>query len=139
MNPAIRPVVFGPEGQVDAKAWAVANGLNPDQVLDLGALPNAELPRLYREMDVGVFPNRCEGGTNLVAMECMGCGVPLVISSNTGHLDLIAADRCIPLRRQVVVPGDDHLGWGESDVEEIVEALARGGLVDDDLADGVVA
>ena len=123
LNPAIRPVSFRPDGRVDAVAWAVANGLNPEQVLDLGAVPNAELPRLYREMDVGLFPNRCEGGTNLVAMECLACGVPLVISSNTGHLDLIAADRCIPLQRQTVVPGDDHLGWGESDIDEIVEAL----------------
>jgi len=123
MNSAIRPVPFGPDGRVDAKAWAAANGLSSDQVLDLGAVPNTELPRLYREMDVALFPNRCEGGTNLVAMECMACGVPLVISSNTGHLDLIAPDRCIPLQRQAVVPGDDHLGWGESDIEEVVEAL----------------
>jgi len=123
VNPAIRPVAFGADGRVDAKTWAAANGLNSNQVLDLGAVPNTELPRLYREMDVALFPNRCEGGTNLVAMECMACGVPLVISNNTGHLDLIAADRCIPLQRQALVPGDDHLGWGESDIEEIVEAL----------------
>jgi tetratricopeptide (TPR) repeat protein/glycosyltransferase involved in cell wall biosynthesis len=123
VNPAIRPVTFRADGRVDAKAWAVANGLNSDQVLDLGAVPNAELPRLYREMDVALFPNRCEGGTNLVAMECMACGVPLVISDNTGHRDLITADRCIPLERQGAVPGADHIGWGESDIEEIVEAL----------------
>jgi len=86
-------------------------------------VPNAELPHLYREMDVALFPNRCEGGTNLVAMECMACGVPLVISNNTGHLDLIASDRCISLVRQNAIPGADHLGWGESDIEEILEGL----------------
>jgi glycosyltransferase involved in cell wall biosynthesis/tetratricopeptide (TPR) repeat protein len=123
VNQAIGPVCFQPDGKVDAKAWACANGINREQVLDLGAVPNAELPRLYREMDVALFPNRCEGGTNLVAMECMACGVPLVISNNTGHLDLIAPDRCVPLVRQTAVPGADHLGWGESNVEEIVEAL----------------
>lgn len=123
VNPAVKPVCFRPDGKIDAKAWALANGLRDAQVLDLGALSNAELPRLYREMDVALFPNRCEGGTNLVAMECMACGVPVVISDNTGHRDLIAADRCIPLQRQAAVPGADHLGWGESDIEEIVEAL----------------
>jgi glycosyltransferase involved in cell wall biosynthesis len=123
VNPAISPVCFQPDGKIDAKAWAIANGLAAEQVLDLGLVPNADLPRLYREMDVAVFANRCEGGTNLMAMECMACGVPVVISANTGHLDLIAPDRCIPLERQTPLAGPDHLGWGESDIEEIVEAL----------------
>jgi glycosyltransferase involved in cell wall biosynthesis len=123
VNQAIGPVCFQSNGKVDAKAWAVANGIAAEQVLDLGAVPNAELPHLYREMDVALFPNRCEGGTNLVAMECMACGVPLVISNNTGHLDLIASDRCISLVRQNAIPGADHLGWGESDIEEILEGL----------------
>jgi glycosyltransferase involved in cell wall biosynthesis len=78
---------------------------------------------LYREMDVGVFPNRCEGGTNLVAMECMACGVPTILSRNTGHLDLIAPDCCFPLEQQSQIDGPDHLGWGESDLEEIVATL----------------
>ena len=60
-----------------------------NQVLDLGRVPNAGMPRILRECDVAVFPNRAEGGTNLVAMKCMACGVPTILSANTGHLDLI--------------------------------------------------
>jgi glycosyltransferase involved in cell wall biosynthesis len=104
-------------------AWAVANGVRPEQILDLGVVPNADLARLYREMGVALFPNRCEGGTNMVAMECMACGVPVILSNNTGHLDLIAAERCIPLKRQTALVGSDRLGWCESDVEEMIEAL----------------
>ena len=86
------------------------------------------MPTLLREMDVAVFPNRCEPGTNLVAMECMACAVPVVLSRNTGHLD-IAFDDCVyPLTRQgkvaplpEIARGTD--GWGESEVDEIVEAL----------------
>ena len=29
------------------------------------------------------FSNRAEGGTNLVAMECMAAGVPTIVSNNT--------------------------------------------------------
>ena len=119
----LAPVSFHADGRLDTQAWAVANGIAPEQFVDLGALPNSALPRLYREMDVALFPNRCEGGTNLVAMECMACGIPAVLSKNTGHLDLIAPDRCFPLERQAPIVGDDRLGWGESDVEEIVETL----------------
>jgi glycosyltransferase involved in cell wall biosynthesis len=60
-----------------------------DRVIDVGAVPNGQMAPIYRECHVGVFPNRCEGGTNLVAMECVACGVPIIISSNTGHLDLL--------------------------------------------------
>jgi glycosyltransferase involved in cell wall biosynthesis len=118
------PVTFDADGGLDVVGWAAANGVGADQVLDLGAVPNAQLPTVLREMDVAVFPNRCEGGTNLVAMEAMACGVPTVLSRNTGHLDLIAEDNCYVLERQAEGTGEET-GWGESDVDELVAALER--------------
>jgi glycosyltransferase involved in cell wall biosynthesis len=124
------PVVFGADGRLDAAAWASANGVRPQQFIDAGKTPNALMPQLLRQMDVGLFPNRCEGGTNLVAMECMACGVPVILSANSGHLDLIEEDNCFVLRRQGEVKGEkdaaafgDVPGWGESDVDEVVERL----------------
>jgi glycosyltransferase involved in cell wall biosynthesis len=126
------PVTFHDGGALDAPGWALANGLRPDQFLDAGRTPNALMPQLLRQMDVALFPNRCEGGTNLVAMECMACGVPAILSANTGHLDLIEGDNCFVLERQgatVVEPAaaafGDTPGWGESDVDEAVELLER--------------
>ena len=122
------PVQFLSNGAVDAVGWAVANGIPARQVLDLGLVPNRSMPQLLREMDVALFPNRCEPGTNLVAMEAMACGVPTILSANTGHLDLIEEGNSYPLTRQT--PLTDHEGgidgvpgWGESDVEEMVAAL----------------
>jgi glycosyltransferase involved in cell wall biosynthesis len=124
----VAPLAFDADGRPDPTAWAVAGGVAAEQVLDLGALPNAAMPAVLREMDVAVFPNRCEGGTNLVAMEAMACGAPAILSANTGHLDLIDGENCFPLTRQGALPGDEAgvdgvPGWGESDVEEIVAAL----------------
>jgi glycosyltransferase involved in cell wall biosynthesis len=125
------PIVFDAAGKtVDAGAWARANGIPESQFLDLGAVPNAFMPPILREMDVALFPNRSEGGTNLVAMECMACGVPTILSANTGHLDLIEDGVCLPLRAQSAVAGagagvGGTAGWGESSVEEIVETLER--------------
>jgi glycosyltransferase involved in cell wall biosynthesis len=83
--------------------------------------------RLVREAHVAVFPNRCEGGTNLVAMECMASGVPTVLSANTGHLDLVEAGGCVVLERQGPARATAQFagteGWGESDVEEVLEAM----------------
>ena len=87
-----------------------------DRVIDVGAVPNALMPSIYRECDVALFPSRAEGGTNLVAMECLACGVPAIVSANTGHLDLAGAYR---LERQTY----SNDGWGESDLGEILEAL----------------
>jgi glycosyltransferase involved in cell wall biosynthesis len=116
-------------GRLALEPWLVANGVRPDAVLDLGALPNQQMAQTIREADVALFPNRCEGGTNLVAMETMACGVPAILSANTGHLDLLAEPgAAIPLSRQQPVRGSCPLyrgteGWGESDVAEIVERL----------------
>lgn len=124
------PVVLGSGGRPDVRAWAEANGVPAKRVVDLGAVPNALLPPILRECDVALFPNRCEGGTNLVAMECMACGVPTILSANTGHLDLIDESCCFPLERQRPMGGiaagfGDVPGWGESEIDEIVAQLER--------------
>jgi glycosyltransferase involved in cell wall biosynthesis len=124
----VSDIVFTPEGAVDVTGWAVANGVPPGQVIDLGRIPNGQMAWVLREMDVAVFPNRCEGGTNQVAMECMACGVPVVLAQNTGHLDLIEDDNCYRLEHQGEVAGvgagfAEISGWGESNVDELVERL----------------
>ena len=126
-NPAVEPVVLGDDGSLDAAAWAAANGVRPEQFIDLGSVPNHLMGRVLREMDVAVFPNRCEGGTNLVAMECLACGVPTIVSNNTGHLDLVATGAPYVLTRQSALPAATAgtEGWGESDPAEIVHLLER--------------
>ncbi|MDR3441042.1 glycosyltransferase family 4 protein [Telmatospirillum sp.] len=127
-NPAIAPVGFTAEGALDMAGWVRANGIGENQYIDLGSIPNHQMARVLREMDVAVFPNRCEGGTNLVAMECMACGVPVILSDNTGHKDLTALGSAYALTKQAEVASSDGIGtvgWGESDVDEIVESLER--------------
>jgi len=116
------------EGHIDVPGWVSAFGLPADSVIDLGSVPQPRMPALLREMDVALFPNRCECGTNLVAMEAMACGLPVILSANTGHLDLMAADNSYALTRQKAIDParaavGGSAGWGESDVEEILEQL----------------
>jgi len=114
------------DGSVDTAGWAIANGAPADALIALGRVPNIAMPHVVREADVALFPNRCEGGTNLVAMECMACGIPTILSANTGHLDLLRQDgAAYRLERQgpASCEGYETQDWGESDVEEIVEKL----------------
>jgi len=115
------------DGELRIKDWAVANGIPADAFIDLGWLSNSVMPDVLRDMDAAVFPNRCEGGTNLVAMEAMACGVPTVLSANTGHLDIIADGNCYALQDQRAVADPEGPGgmWRESQVEEIVERLEQ--------------
>jgi glycosyltransferase involved in cell wall biosynthesis len=116
-------------GAVDVASWLRTNGLPDNAFRVVPALPNTAMSGLLRQADVALFPNRCEGGTNLVAMEALACGVPTILSANTGHLDLIADVPCHPLRQQdAVLPGAPDMGtdgWGESSVDEILDALER--------------
>jgi tetratricopeptide (TPR) repeat protein/glycosyltransferase involved in cell wall biosynthesis len=108
--------------------WLSSNGVPSEAHLDIGRVPNAMMGQVLREANVALFPNRCEGGTNLVAMECMACGIPTIVSDNSGHRDLVATGGAIPLGRQGPVRPPTRFfrsveGWGESDVEEMVDAL----------------
>ncbi|AFY70653.1 glycosyl transferase family 9 [Thalassoporum mexicanum PCC 7367] len=118
----------GSDRRLNISAWLQANGLPAGSFLDMGIVPNYLMPRVVQEADAAIFPNRCEGGTNLVAMECLACGIPTVISANTGHLDIINQNHCYSLQSQrSIVNPPDYIrgieGWGESEVDEAVAAL----------------
>ena len=117
---------FVAPGRSDFASWLKRNGLPGDSFVDVGLVPNNRMPRVLRQANVGLFPNRCEGGTNLVAMETMACGAPCILSRNTGHLDIIGED-CLVLEQQLPCKATEAFlgveGWGESSVEEIVAHL----------------
>lgn len=117
------------DGTLDVASWLLANGLPPTAFHDMGAIPNPAMPQVLREVDLAVFPNRCEGGTNLVAMEAMACGVPVALARNTGHLDLIRPDNCYSLDLQIpigeIAKRPDMEGWGETSVDELAATMGR--------------
>lgn len=122
------------KGTLDVTSWLRAEGLPDESFVDLGALVNGETANLLWDMDLAVFPNRCEGGTNLVAMEAMACGVPCVLSRNTGHLDLFGSESsdgttCFGVDLQIplgeVMNRPDLAGWGESSIEELVQKMEQ--------------
>lgn len=107
--------------------WLLKNGLEKGSFVVYPMVSNVAMADIVREADVALFTNRAEGGTNLVAMETMACGIPCILSANTGHLDLISEGNCFSLSKQEPVShpvsGFGTSGWGESDIEEIVEHL----------------
>jgi glycosyltransferase involved in cell wall biosynthesis len=120
------PLELDQNGITNIKKWAVDNGIDPRQVIEIFSIPNQMMPMILREMDVALQPSRAEACTNLPVKEAMGCGLPVILGNNTGMKDLITEDNCIALVDQKPVtgiPGVDTTGWGESNVDEIVDAL----------------
>ena len=115
------------DGTLDVGAWLERNGIPAGAYVDLGMEPNRAMPEHLAAADVALFPNRCEPGTNLVAMEAMATGLPCILSLNTGQLDIAGADHCYELQRQgPVAPYDPYVGtegWGEPDLDETIAAL----------------
>lgn len=76
------------------RAWAHQYGIKPHQIEIVRPMPNWRMPEVYGGVDCALFPNRFEGGTNLVAMEAMACGVPAFVRHETGQCDLPAGRIC---------------------------------------------
>lgn len=105
--------------------WASDNGIPAEKIIDIGQVPHHTVPYVMREMDAALQLSRAEGGTNLVAMECMACGVPTLITRSTGHLDIINYPNSIPVEvtsqlSSYIEGGED---WREADIDDAVAKL----------------
>lgn len=109
--------------------WRVASdaGIDPRRVVTLLPQVNAAMARIYKNTDLGLFPNRCEGGTNLVLMEYMACAKPAIAAFNTGHKDVLTAENSIRIlnhKPMTVCRGGEPIAvWDDPDLEETVEHL----------------
>jgi glycosyltransferase involved in cell wall biosynthesis len=104
------------------------NGVDPNRCINLSPKPNQTFANIYRNTDVGIFPNRCEGGTNLVLMEYMACGRAVVASDNTGHGDVVTNQNALvidsPKTTEIRSPeGQVVADWPEPDLEQTIEQL----------------
>lgn len=103
------------------------NGIDLKRVITLLPRHNALMPRCYQNTDIGLFPNRCEGGTNLVLMEYMACGKPVIASYSSGHKDIINADNSIMIKqmKSMNVYRDKSMVaiWDDPDLEEIISHI----------------
>jgi glycosyltransferase involved in cell wall biosynthesis len=104
------------------------NGLQLDRCEVLSLRANSAMPDVYCRCDLALFPNRCEGGTNLVAMEAIACGLPSIISYSSGHKDIVSANDPLVLKNLRTVAAVDSRGivtgrWQEPLLDELIERI----------------
>jgi glycosyltransferase involved in cell wall biosynthesis len=109
--------------------WLEQAGVDRRRVELLPPLPHADMAAVYGNTDVGLFPNRCEGATNLVLMEYMACGRPAIVTDFAGHRDILRDGNSLRLQRLHVAPKyDEHEAvacWCEPDLDEILACLEQ--------------
>lgn len=91
----------------------------PDRVIHLPPVPNDKTPAIYTQAHVGLFPNRCEAGTNLVMCEFMACARPVIASYAHGHRDVLEGSKALLLKKGAYDPA----GWFNPELSDMVAHL----------------
>ena len=94
----------------DNRDYYTASGV--ERLIGIPPSMQVDLAEAMNQTDVGLFPNRYEGGTNLVMMEYMACGKPVVANASTGQADVMGQSYSHFIR------GDD-----DSLVEQMIESV----------------
>ena len=105
------------------------SGIPVDRVILYPVLDNHQMQQAYVASDLGLFPNRCEGGNNMVMCEYMASGRPVIASTMTGHMDVINSGNAFCLTRYepvLAVQDGAAMGvWFEPSVDETVALLEQ--------------
>lgn len=101
------------------------NGIPLQRVILHPLMDNHQMRQVYHNSDIGLFPNRGEGGNNLVMCEYLACGKTVIASDMTGHADVITSENAFPLTSYRPYHYRHHAEgvWFEPSVEEILEQL----------------
>ena len=97
------------------------------RVIPIPSCMNYCMADVYQNTDVGLFPSRCEAGTNLVLMEYMACGKPPIATVGTGQGDIVNASNGLIIESglcQLKSPEGIVLSnWEEPDLDCMVAQL----------------
>lgn len=123
----IRVAQSGLGTMADIQQSAILNGIPNDRVEFIGPKGHGLSAPDMNRCDVALFPNRCEAGTNLVLMEAMSCGLPVIATTEHGHADVtghLPKPFAIGGKRFTVEEGGMAVAeWYEPGLEETIEAL----------------
>jgi glycosyltransferase involved in cell wall biosynthesis len=111
------PACHCPTQSIFFENYMLTNGIPLNRFTVLPQCSQERLAAEMRHTNVGLFPNRCEGGTNLVLMEYAACGGKVIANALTGHADVA------PAIDFLIRAEDDENHWAKQSVDKIVEAM----------------
>jgi glycosyltransferase involved in cell wall biosynthesis len=101
----------------------------PPIILVQGSIPRFELPRLYASADAFVLPTRGEG-FGLPFIEALACGLPVIATRWSGHLDFLHDGNSYLIDIEGVVPASSRdveyfagHRWAQPSVEHLRQLM----------------
>lgn len=128
ISPHIRFDLQGESWKEQLHYLCALNGIDASRVQVCPLMPQHKMPGIIARTHLGIFPNRCEGGTNLVLMEYMACGKPAIATYSSGHRDILSEQNSILLKsfNTLVVnssSGKPMIRWDDPSLDEVVAAI----------------
>jgi glycosyltransferase involved in cell wall biosynthesis len=99
------------------RRFLIQCGIESSQFTILPQLSQRDLAREMARTDFGLFPNRCEGGNNLVMQEYLATGKLAVANTATGQWDM----RCEDILEIPCTKDENH--WAVQTVDDIVRSM----------------
>lgn len=106
------------------KAEIDACELPRDRVFGPGytVMNHSRMKDVYANCDIGLFPNRCEAGNNMILSEFMACGKPALATHASGHKDVLHPDDPLNLTANKPLKTPTAV-WVEPDLDEVISRL----------------
>jgi glycosyltransferase involved in cell wall biosynthesis len=127
-SPFIRFELSGSSWREQMEHLCQVNGLDPARVVNCENIPHPQLWKVFAGTDLGIFPNRCEGGSNLMLMEYMACGRPVIASYTSGHRDILNQGNslCLTRLKPLILRNPDGgrlAKWEQPSLDELVAKI----------------
>jgi len=94
--------IFADEDELEEEFGKIKHLLDPNRTMMISVSKQEDIAKMIGNTDVGIFPNRSEGGTNLVMMEYMSCGKPVIANYFRGQKDVLSKEYAL------LVEGNDE-------------------------------
>lgn len=106
----------------------IENGIPHDRFQYVTSILHPAMAQVYSACNLGIFPNRCEGGTNLCMMEFMACGKPVIATNTTGHVDVLKVGNSFGFistasRFEFKPNGVLRATWPEPDLDDFISEI----------------
>ena len=107
-------------GGMDSQCSVIFNQNKHDKdIIHLGSVPNSNLPKIFINADIGLYPRQASSCDNSV-IESLSCGIPIVIPKFGGNSELIYDNK-----QGIIVDNGGHWNYGPEYIKKLADGVEK--------------